>query len=149
MLAKRDATVRNHNNVTYLKQGIAGLYGAFEFGGAFFIAMVEEYLVLVLGAGLVAGFPIFAVNAPWDDILNYQMNKRFRGIYFIPYSSVDNYNPKLNYPDEIRGLDEKKLYKYTYLKQARKLAKQSMSNGPEDLRFSRISWKNGSTWRTL
>ena len=99
-MAKRDAT-RNHNNVTW---GIAGLGSC-----------VTGMFAAGIGAG-VAGFPGFLL---WG----------FGGL-FLPYSSVDNYNPKLNYPDEIRGLDEKKLYKYTYLKQARKLAKQSMSNGP-------------------
>ena len=99
-MAKRDAT-RNHNNVTW---GIAGLGSC-----------VTGIFAAGIGAG-VAGFPGFLLGG-------------FGGL-FLPYSSVDNYNPKLNYPDEIRGLDEKKLYKYTYLKQARKLAKQSMSNGP-------------------
>ena len=99
-MAKRDAT-RNHNNVTW---GIAGLGSC-----------VTGMFAAGIGAG-VAGFPGFLLGG-------------FGGL-FLPYSSVDNYNPKLNYPDEIRGLDEKKLYKYTYVKQARKLAKQSMSNGP-------------------
>ena len=99
-MAKRDAT-RNHNNVTW---GIAGLGSC-----------VTGIFAAGIGAG-VAGFPGFLLGG-------------FGGL-FLPYSSVDNYNPKLNYPDEIRGLDEKKLYKDTYLKQARKLAKQSMSNGP-------------------
>ena len=99
-MAKRDAT-RNHNNVTW---GIAGLGSC-----------VTGIFAAGIGAG-VAGFPGFLLGG-------------FGGL-FLPYSSVDNYNPKLNYPDEIRGLDEKKLYKYTYVKQARKLAKQSMSNGP-------------------
>ena len=36
----------------------------------------------------------------------------------------------MNYPYEIKGVDEKNLYKDTYLKQARTLAKQSMRNGP-------------------
>ena len=99
-MAKRDAT-RNHNNVTW---GIAGLGSC-----------VTGMFAAGIGAG-VAGFPGFLLGG-------------FGGL-FLPYSSVDNYNPKLNYPDEIRGLDEKSLYKYTYLKQARKLAKQSMSNGP-------------------
>ena len=99
-MAKRDAT-RNHNNVTW---GIAGLGSC-----------VTGMFAAGIGAG-VAGFPGFLLGG-------------FGGL-FLPYSSVDNYNPKLNYPDEIRGLDEKKLYKDTYLKQARKLAKQSMSNGP-------------------
>ena len=48
----------------------------------------------------------------------------------LPYDYVKKYNPKLNYPDEINGLKEKRLYKDTYLKQAQTLAKQSMSNGP-------------------
>mgnify|MGYP001310229022 CR=1 FL=1 len=52
------------------------------------------------------------------------------GLSLIPYSSANNYNPKLNYPVEIKGFDKKKLYKDTYLKQARTLAKQSMGNGP-------------------
>ena len=99
-MAKRDAT-RNHNNVTW---GIAGLGSC-----------VTGIFAAGIGAG-VAGFPGFLLGG-------------FGGL-ILPYSSVDNYNPKLNYPDEIRGLDEKKLYKYTYVKQARKLAKQSMSNGP-------------------
>ena len=99
-MAKRDAT-RNHNNVTW---GIAGLGSC-----------VTGIFAAGIGAG-VAGFPGFLLGG-------------FGGL-FLPYSSVDNYNPKLNYPDEIRGFDEKKLYKHTYVKQARKLAKQSMSNGP-------------------
>ena len=99
-MARRDAT-RNHNNVTW---GVAG---------------VGSCLTGMFGAGIgagVGGFPGFL----------------FGGIggLLIPYSSANNYNPKLNYPVEIKGFDKKKLYKDTYLKQARTLAKQSMGNGP-------------------
>ena len=99
-MARRDATL-NHNNVTW---GVAG---------------VGSCLTGMFGAGIgagVGGFPGFL----------------FGGIggLLLPYSSANNYNPKLNYPVEIKGFDEKKLYKDTYLKQARTLAKQSMGNGP-------------------
>ena len=99
-MARRDAT-RNHNKVTW---GVAG---------------VGSCVTGMFGAGIgadVAGFPGFLLGG-------------FGGL-FLPYSSVNNYNPKLNYPDEINGLKQKRLYKDTYLKQARTLAKQSMSNGP-------------------
>ena len=99
-MARRDAT-RNHNNVTW---GVAGLGSC-----------VTGMFGAGIGAG-VGGFPGFLLGGI--------------GGLFLPYSSANNYNPKLNYPDEIKGLDEKKLYKDTYLKQARILAKQSMSNGP-------------------
>ena len=99
-MARRDAT-RNHNNVTW---GIAGLGSC-----------VTGMFAAGIGAG-VAGFPGFLLGG-------------FGG-FLLPYSSANNYNPKLNYPDEIMGLNEKELYKDTYVKQARILAKQSMNNGP-------------------
>ena len=99
-MARRDAT-RNHNNVTW---GIAGLGSC-----------VTGMFAAGIGAG-VAGFPGFLLAG-------------FGG-FLLPYSSANNYNPKLNYPDEIMGLNEKELYKDTYVKQARLLAKQSMNNGP-------------------
>ena len=67
------------------------------------------------GAGLL-GFPGFLVGGI--------------GGLLLPYDSVKRYNPKLHYPNEINGLKDKRLYKDTYLKQARILAKQSMRNGP-------------------
>ena len=84
----------------------------------------------MFGAGIgadVAGFPGFLLGG-------------FGGL-FLPYSSVNNYNPKLNYPDEIKGLEEKRLYKDTYLKQARTLAKQSMSNGPGCLFYALVGFR--------
>lgn len=99
-IAIRDAT-RNHNKVTWGVAGVGSCATGMFGAGA--------------GAGL-AGFPGFLVGG-------------IAGL-LLPYDSVKKYNPKLNYPDEINGLKEKRLYKDTYLKQARTLAKQSMSNGP-------------------
>ena len=99
-MARRDAT-RNHNNVTW---GITG---------------VGSCVTGMFGAGIgadVGGFPGFLLGGI--------------GGLLLPYSSANNYNPKLNYPDKIKGVDEKKLYKDAYLEQARILAKQSMGNGP-------------------
>ena len=99
-MAREDATL-NHNNVTW---GVAGLgscvTGMFGAGA---------------GAGLL-GFPGFLVGGI--------------GGLLLPYDSVKRYNPKLHYPDEINGLKEKRLYKDTYIKHARTLAKKSMRNGP-------------------
>ena len=99
-MARRDAN-RNHNNVTW---GVAG---------------VGSCVTGMFGAGAGAelmGFPGFLLGGI--------------GGILLPYNSANKYNPKLNYPDEIKGFDEKTLYKDTYLKQARILAKQSMGNGP-------------------
>ena len=99
-MARRDAT-SNHNNFTW---GVAG---------------VGSCVTGIFGAGIgagVGGFPGFLLGGI--------------GGLLLPYSSANNYNPKLNYPNEIKKLDDKKLYKDTYLKQARTLAKQSMGNGP-------------------
>ena len=99
-MAREDATL-NHNNI---KWGVAGVgscvTGMFGAGA---------------GAGLL-GFPGFLVGGI--------------GGILLPYDSVKRYNPKLHYPDEINGLKEKRLYKDTYLKHARTLAKKSMRNGP-------------------
>ena len=99
-MARRDAT-RNHNNVTW------GVLGAGSCATGMFGA--------VLGGGL-GDFPGFLLGG-------------ISGL-LLPLSAANNYNPKLNYPFEIKGVDEKNLYKDTYLKQARTLAKQSMRNGP-------------------
>ena len=99
-MARRDAT-RNHNNVTW------GVLGAGSCATGMFGAVV--------GGGL-GDFPGFLLGG-------------ISGL-LLPFSAANNYNPKLNYPYEIKGVDEKNLYKDTYLKQARTLAKQSMRNGP-------------------
>jgi len=102
-MARRDAT-RNHNKVTW---GAAG---------------VGSCVTGMFGAGLgaaIAGFPGFLLGGT--------------GGLLLPYSTANNFNPNLNYPPEIKGLDEKRLYKDTYLKQARILAKESVRNGPLNL----------------
>ena len=99
-MARRDAT-RNHNNVTW------GVLGAGSCATGMFGAVV--------GGGL-GDFPGFLLGG-------------ISGL-LLPFSAANNYNPKLNYPFEIKGVDEKNLYKDTYLKQAQTLAKQSMRNGP-------------------
>ena len=55
---------------------------------------------------------------------------RSRLPFVLQSSKVFDFNPNLNYPPEVKGLHEKGLYKETYLKQARILAKESMKNGP-------------------
>ena len=102
-MARRDA-IRNHNKVTW---GVAG---------------VGSCVTGMFGAGLgtaIAGFPGFLLGGT--------------GGLLLPYSTANNFNPNLNYPPEIKGLDEKRLYKKTYLKQARILAKESVRNGPLNL----------------
>ena len=102
-MARRDAT-RNHNKVTW---GVAG---------------VGSCVTGMFGAGLgaaIAGFPGFLLGGT--------------GGLLLPYSTANNFNPNLNYPPEVKGFDEKRLYKDTYLKQARILAKESVRNGPLNL----------------
>ena len=99
-MARRDATL-NHNNVTW---GVAG-------AGSCATGMFGAFL-----GGVLGDFPGFLLGGI--------------GGFLLPYSTANNYSPKLNYPNEIKGLDEKNLYKDTYLKQARTLAKDSMKNGP-------------------
>ena len=99
-MARRDA-IRNHDKV---KWGIAGLGGC----GTGMIGA---------GAGAtIAGFPGFI----------------FGGIggLLLPFSAANSFNPKINYPKKISRLDQKKLYKETYLLQARLLANESMKSGP-------------------
>ena len=99
-MARIDA-IRNHDKV---KWGIAGLGGC----GTGMIGA---------GAGAtVAGFPGFIFGG--------------LGGLLLPFSAANSFNPKINYPKKIRGLDQKKLYKETYLLQARLLANKSMKNGP-------------------
>ncbi|GIR89459.1 MAG: hypothetical protein CM15mP87_09510 [Candidatus Neomarinimicrobiota bacterium] len=84
-MAREDAT-RNHNNVTW---GVAGLGSC-----------VTGMFGAGIGAG-VAGFPGFLLGGI--------------GGFLLPYSSANNYNPKLNYPDEIMGLNEKEtLQRYLF-----------------------------------
>ena len=102
-MARRDAT-RNHNKVTW---GVAG---------------VGSCVTGMFGAGLgaaIAGFPGFLLGGT--------------GGLLLPYSTANNFNPNLNYPPEVKGLDEKRLYKDTYIEQARILAKESVRNGPLNL----------------
>ena len=76
----------------------------------------------MFGAGVgaaIAGFPGFLLGGT--------------GGLLLPYSTANNFNPNLNYPPEVKGLEEKRLYKDTYLKQARILAKESVRNGPFNL----------------
>ena len=102
-LAKRNATL-DHDK---FKWGIAG---------------AGSCITGMFGAGVgaaIAGFPGFLLGGT--------------GGLLLPYSTANNFNPNLNYPPEVKGLEEKRLYKDTYLKQARILAKESIRNGPFNL----------------
>ena len=99
-MARRDAT-RNHNNITW---NIAGLGGC-----------VTGMFGAVVGGGL-GDFPGFILGG-------------FGGL-LLPFSLANSFNPKIYYPKKIRGLDQKKLYKETYLLKARLLARDSMKSGP-------------------
>ena len=99
-MARRDAT-RNHNNITW---NIAGLGGC-----------VTGMFGAVVGGGL-GDFPGFVLGG-------------FGGL-LLPFSVANSFNPKIYYPKKIRGLDQKKLYKETYLLKARLLARDSMKSGP-------------------
>ncbi len=99
-MARRDAT-RNHNNITW---NIAGLGGC-----------VTGMFGAVVGGGL-GDFPGFILGG-------------FGGL-LLPFSVANSFNPKIYYPKKVRGLDQKKLYKETYLLQARLLARDSMKSGP-------------------
>ena len=99
-MARRDAT-RNHNNITW---NIAGLGGC-----------VTGMFGAVVGGGL-GDFPGFILGG-------------FGGL-LLPFSVANSFNPKIYYPNDIRGLDQKKLYEETYLLQARLLARDSMKSGP-------------------
>ena len=99
-MARRDAT-RNHNNITW---NIAGLGGC-----------VTGMFGALVGGGL-GDFPGFILGG-------------FGGL-LLPFSVANSFNPKIYYPKKIRGLDQKKLYKETYLLQARLLARDSMKSGP-------------------
>ena len=99
-MARRDAT-RNHNNITWNVAGLAGC--ATGMFGA------------VVGGGL-GDFPGFILGG-------------FGGL-LLPFSVANSFNPKIYYPKKIRGLDQKKLYKETYLLKARLLARDSMKSGP-------------------
>ena len=114
-LHKEDFTISN-SKIRYLAMNNATLnHDKFKWG----VAGVGSCVTGMFGAGAGAallGFPGFFAGGI--------------GGLLLPYDSVKKYNPRLNYPDEINGLKEKRLYKDTYLKQARILAKQSMRNGP-------------------
>ena len=99
-MARRDAT-RNHNNVTW------GVAGAGSCATGMFGAVV--------GGGL-GDFPGFLIGG-------------ISGL-FLPFSAANSFNPNIIYPPEVKRLDEKRLYKETYLKQARILARESMKIGP-------------------
>jgi len=99
-MARRDAT-RNHNNITW---GVAGLGGC-----------VTGMFGAVVG-GVLGDFPGFLLGGI--------------GGLLLPFSVANSFNPKINYPNDIRGLDQKKLYRETYLLQARLLARDSMKSGP-------------------
>ena len=99
-MARRDAN-RNHNNITW---NIAGLGGC-----------VTGMFGAVVGGGL-GDFPGFILGG-------------FGGL-LLPFSVANSFNPKIYYPKKIRGLDQKKLYRETYLLQARILARDSMKSGP-------------------
>jgi hypothetical protein len=99
-MARRDAT-RNHNNVTW------GVVGVGSCATGMFGAIV--------GGGL-GDFPGFLIGG-------------ISGLLF-PFSAANSFNPKIKYPENIRGFDQKNLYRETYLLQARSLAKDSMKNGP-------------------
>ena len=99
-MARRDAT-RNHNNVTW------GVAGAGSCATGMFGAVV--------GGGL-GDFPGFLIGG-------------ISGL-LLPFSAANSFNPNIIYPPEVKRLDEKRLYKETYLKQARILAKESMKYGP-------------------
>ena len=99
-MAKRDAT-RNHN---IIKWGVAGLGGC-----------VTGMFGAVVGGGL-GDFPGFLLGGI--------------GGLLLPFSFANSFNPKIYYPKNIRRFDQKKLYKETYLLQARLLARDSMKSGP-------------------
>ena len=99
-LARRNATL-NHDK---FKWGIAGLRGC----GTLMIGAVA--------GEITGGFPGLILGAI--------------GGFLMPFSTANSFNPNIIYPPEVKGLDEKRLYKETYLKQARILAKESMKNGP-------------------
>ena len=102
-LARRNATL-DHDK---FKWGVAG---------------AGSCITGMFGAGVgaaIAGFPGFLLGGT--------------GGLLLPYSTANNFNPNLNYPPEVKGLDKKRLYKETYLKQARILAKESVRNGPFNL----------------
>ena len=99
-MAKRDATL-NHSNITW---GVAGLGGC-----------VTGMFGAVVG-GVLVDFPGFLLGGI--------------GGLLLPFSVANSFNPKINYPNDIRGFDQKKLYKETYLLQARLLARDSMKSGP-------------------
>ena len=102
-LARRNATL-DHDK---FKWGVAG---------------AGSCITGMFGAGVgaaIAGFPGFLLGGT--------------GGLLLPYSTANNYNPNLNYPPEVKELEEKRLYKDTYLKQARILAKESVRNGPFNL----------------
>ena len=99
-MARRDA-VRNHDKI---KWSIAGLGGC------------GTGMIGAVAGATIAGFPGFL----------------FGGIggLLLPFSVANSFNQKINYPNNIRGFDQKKLYKEAYLLQARLLASDSMKSGP-------------------
>jgi hypothetical protein len=99
-LATRNAT-SNHNK---FKWGIAGLSGC------------GTVMIGAVAGEIIGGFPGLIFGAI--------------GGFLTPFRAANSFNPNINYPSEVKGLDEKRLYKETYLKQARILAKESMKNGP-------------------
>ena len=99
-LARRNATL-NHDK---FKWGIAGLRGC------------GTVMIGAVAGEIIGGFPGLIFGAI--------------GGFLMPFSAANSFNPNINFPPEVKGLDEKRLYKETYLKQARILAKESMKNGP-------------------
>ena len=99
-LASRNATL-NHDKS---KWGIAGLRGC------------GTVMIGAVAGEIIGGFPGLIFGAI--------------GGFLMPFSAANSFNPNIIYPREVKGLDEKRLYRETYLKQARILAKESMKNGP-------------------
>ena len=99
-LARRNATL-NHDK---FKWGIAGLRGC------------GTVMIGAVAGEITGGFPGLILGAI--------------GGFLMPFRAANSFNPNISYPPEVKGLHEKRLYKETYLKQARILAKESMKNGP-------------------
>ena len=99
-LARRNATL-NHDKS---KWGIAGLRGC------------GTVMIGAVAGEIIGGFPGLIFGAI--------------GGFLMPFRAANSFNPNIIYPLEVKGLHEKRLYKETYLKQARILAKESMKNGP-------------------
>ena len=117
-LQKEDFTISNSKIRSLARRNATLNHDKFKWGVAGAGSCITGMFGAGVGAG-IGGFPGFLLGGT--------------GGLLLPYSTANNFNPNLNYPPEVKGLDEKRLYKDTYLKQARILAKESVSNGPFNL----------------